>query len=71
MSTESRFYFQTLENNVKTNRRGSLTDVFSMSYHPNEVMNLLAKSGLKIGKRFEHHFDDPHNYWAIYKVSIV
>lgn len=71
MSAESRFYFQTLENSVKTDRRGSLTDVFSMSYHPNEVMNLLAKSGLKIDKRFEHHFDDPHNYWAIYKVSIV
>ena len=69
MSTESRFYFQTLENDVRTDRRGSLTDVFSMSYHPNEVMNLLTKSGLKIDKRFEHHFDDPHNYWAIYKVS--
>ena len=71
MSSESRFYFQTLENDAKTNRRGSLSDVFSISYHPNEVMNLLTKSGLKIDKRFEHHFDDPHNYWAIYKVSCV
>lgn len=71
MSPKSRFYFQTLENDVRTDRRGSLTDVFSMSYHPDEVANLLQKSGLKIDKRYEHHFDDPHNYWAIYKVSVV
>jgi hypothetical protein len=71
MSAESRFYFQTLENDVATDRRGSLTDVFSMSYHPNEVTTLLSGSGLKIDKRYEHHFGDPHNYWAIYKCSIV
>lgn len=71
MSSKSRFYFQTLENNMKTNRRGSLTDVFSMSYHPNELAELLVKNGLKIDKRFEHHFGDVNNYWAIYKVSIV
>jgi hypothetical protein len=69
MNAGSRFYFQTLENNIKTDRRGSLTDIFSVSYHPTEIVSLLNKYGLKIEKRFEHHFDDPYNFWAIYKVT--
>lgn len=70
MNASSDFYFQILENDRKTQRLGSPSDVLSISYSRSELEALVKDANLQIIRRVEKRYQPVGSYWAYYHVRL-
>ena len=70
LATSGVVYMQTLENDLKTRLRRSPQDVLSVSYHPDEIRELIAGAGLEVELRVPYRYAEGPNYWGMYKLVL-